>query len=208
MRAMRLLVLFAHPRLRQSVVQRAMLAAISGVPGITVRDLYALYPDFMVDARAEQSLLLEHDLVVLQHPLYWYSSPAIVKEWLDVVLEEGWAYGPGGTRLAGRFLLNALSTGGPTEAYHSKGRNRFAVRELLAPYDQTAYLCGMGWLEPFVIHAGRKLDADALTRKAEAYRELLVGLRDDRLDPVKHLAEGYTLPRGFARPTERAQHAS
>ena len=204
---MRLLVLFAHPRPRQSVVQRALLASITGLPDITVRDLYAEYPDFMVDARREQALLAEHDLVVLQHPLYWYSSPAIVKEWLDVVLEEGWAYGPGGTHLHGKFLLNALSTGGPTEAYHSKGRNRFAVRQLLAPYDQTAYLCGMGWLEPFVIHAGRKLDVATLTRKAENYRELLVGLRDGRHDPVKHLAEGYALPRDFTQRAERSSHA-
>ncbi|MEO8465674.1 MAG: NAD(P)H-dependent oxidoreductase [Gammaproteobacteria bacterium] len=200
---MRLLVLAAHPRPRQSVVQRAMLASITGLPDITVRDLYAEYPDFIIDVRREQALLVEHDVVVLQHPLYWYSSPAIVKEWLDVVLEEGWAYGPGGTQLSGKFLLNALSTGGPTEAYHSKGRNRFAVRELLAPYDQTAYLCGMGWLDPFVIHAGRKLDVATLTQKSEAYRELLVGLRDGRNDPVKHLAEGYTLPRGFK---QRAEH--
>ena len=205
---MRLLVLFAHPRPRQSVVQRAMLAAIAGLTDITVRDLYAVYPDFMIDARREQTLLLEHDLVVLQHPLYWYSSPAIIKEWLDVVLEEGWAYGPGGTRLRGKFLLNALSTGGPTEAYHSKGRNRFAVRQLLAPYDQTAYLCGMGWLEPFVIHSGRKLDVATLTHKAEIYRDLLVGLRDGRLDPEKHLAEGYSLPGGFSQRSEAPRHAS
>ena len=155
---MRILVLFAHPRLRQSVVQRAMLAAIAGLDDVTIRDLYADYPDLMIDPRREQEALLEHDLLVLQHPLYWYSSPAIVKEWLDVVLEEGWAYGSGGNRLHGKFLLNALSTGGPQEAYHGKGRNRFPVRTLLAPFDQTAYLCGMGWLEPFVVHAGRKLD--------------------------------------------------
>jgi len=185
-----------------------MLAAITGLPDVTVRDLYAEYPDFMVDPRREQALLLEHELVVLQHPLYWYSSPAIVKEWLDVVLEEGWAYGPGGTRLNGKFLLNAISTGGPTDTYHDDGRNRFAVRQLLAPYDQTAYSCGMGWLEPFVIHAGRKLDGATLTRKAENYRELLVGLRDDRFNPHKHLAEGYELPRGFAQRPEQAHHES
>jgi glutathione-regulated potassium-efflux system ancillary protein KefG len=184
-----------------------MLAAIANLADITVRDLYAVYPDFMIDARREQALLLEHDLIVLQHPLYWYSSPAIIKEWLDVVLEESWAYGPGGTKLRGKFLLNALSTGGPTEAYHTKGRNRFAVRQLLAPYDQTAYLCGMGWLEPFVIHSGRKLDPATLTHKAETYRDLLVGLRDGRLDPAKHLAEGYTLPSGFPQRSEAAHHA-
>jgi len=205
---MRLLVLFAHPRPRQSVVQRAMLAAIAQLPDITVRDLYAVYPDFMVDARREQALLADHDLVVLQHPLYWYSAPAIIKEWLDIVLQEGWAYGPGGTNLGGKFLLNALSTGGPTDAYHSKGRNRFAVRQLLAPYDQTAYLCGMGWLEPFVIHAGRKLDAATLTQKTESYRELLVGLRDGRHDPLKHLAEGYALPNDFPQRAQYSSHAT
>ena len=201
---MRILVLFAHPKLRQSVVQRAMLTAIAGLDGITVRDLYAEYPDLMIDARREQSSLLAHDVLVLQHPLYWYSSPAVVKEWLDIVLEEGWAYGTGGDRLHGKFLLNALSTGGPQEAYHGKGRNRFPMRELLAPFDQTAYLCGMGWLEPFVVHAGRKLDDAVLTERAERYRDLLIGLRDGRLDPQLHLADGYTLPPSFRRAVVHA----
>jgi glutathione-regulated potassium-efflux system ancillary protein KefG len=205
---MRILVLFAHPKVRQSVVQRAMLAAIAGLDGVTVRDLYAEYPDLLVDARREQVALSEHDLLVLQHPLYWYSSPAIVKEWLDVVLEEGWAYGAGGTRLNGKFLLNALSTGGPQEAYHGQGRNRFPVRSLLAPFDQTAYLCGMGWLEPFVIHAGRKLEAAALSSRTERYRDLLVGLRDGRLDPHKHLAAGYPLPPSFRHSAQRHADAS
>jgi glutathione-regulated potassium-efflux system ancillary protein KefG len=201
---MRILVLFAHPRLRQSIVQRALLGAISGLDGITVRDLYAEYPDLMIDARREQSSLLAHDLLVLQHPFYWYSSPAVIKEWLDIVLEEGWAYGAGGDRLHGKFLLNALSTGGPQEAYHGKGRNRFPMRELLAPFDQTAYLCGMGWLEPFVVHAGRKLDDAVLTERAERYRDLLIGLRDGRLDPQLHLADGYTLPPSFRRAVVHA----
>jgi len=201
---MRILVLFAHPRLRQSIVQRALLGAISGLDGITVRDLYAEYPDLMIDARREQSSLLAHDLLVLQHPFYWYSSPAVIKEWLDIVLEEGWAYGTGGDRLRGKFLMNALSTGGPQEAYHGKGRNRFPMRALLAPFDQTAYLCGMGWLEPFVVHAGRKLGAAALSERAERYRDLLIGLRDGRLDPHHHLAEGYTLPPSFRRAAVHA----
>jgi glutathione-regulated potassium-efflux system ancillary protein KefG len=200
---MRILVLFAHPRLRQSVVQRAMLASIRGLDDVTIRDLYAVYPDLMIDPRREQAELLGHDVIVLQHPLYWYSSPAIVKEWLDVVLEEGWAYGSGGNRLHGKFLLNAVSTGGPQEAYHGKGRNRFPVRMLLAPFDQTAYLCGMGWLEPFVVHAGRKLDSAALSSRAERYRDLLVGLRDGRLDPHRQLAEGFTLPPSFQHTTPR-----
>lgn len=180
-----------------------MLAAIAGLDDITVRDLYAEYPDLMIDPRREQDALLVHDLLVLQHPLYWYSSPAVIKEWLDIVLEEGWAYGSGGKALQGKFLLNAVSTGGPQEAYHGKGRNRFPVRTLLAPFDQTAYLCGMGWLEPFVVHAGRRLDAGALSSRGERYRDLLIGLRDGRLDPHRHLADGYPLPPNFEPATQR-----
>jgi len=194
---MKPLVIFAHPRFSASIVQKTMLSAISRLDGITIHDLYAAYPDFNIDVEAEQERLLAHDIVVFQHPFYWYSSPAIIKEWLDLVLEHGWAYGPGGTRLHRKFMMSALSTGGPAEAYRSTGRNRFAVRDLLAPFDQTAYLCGMGWLEPFIIHAGRNTDQVELTRRAETYRDLLIGLRDGRIDPLKHLAKGYDLPPSF-----------
>jgi glutathione-regulated potassium-efflux system ancillary protein KefG len=195
---MRILVLFAHPRLSGSVVQKAMLSAIAGLDGVTIRDLYAAYPDFAIDVAREQKLLLEHDLVVFQHPFYWYSCPAVVKEWLDLVLENGWAYGPGGTRLAGKFMMSAISTGGSEAAYHAGGRNRFEIGALLAPFDQTAHLCGMAWLEPFAVFAGRRAAPEQLNARAEAYRDIVVGLRDRRLDPMAMLAEGFDLPPAFA----------
>jgi glutathione-regulated potassium-efflux system ancillary protein KefG len=195
---MKILVLFAHPKLSGSVVQRAMLAAIQGLEHVTIRDLYAAYPDFSIDVAAEQAALLAHDVIVLQHPFYWYSSPAMVKEWLDLVLENGWAYGPGGTKLAGRFLLSAVSTGGSEQAYHHQGRNRFEIDELLSPFNQTAWLCAMAYLKPFVIHAGRRMRAEDLSAEVERYRDLIVALRDDRLDPLSHLAKGFALPPHFA----------
>ena len=62
-------------------------------------------------------MLLAHDIIVFQHPFYWYSSPAIIKEWQDLVLENGWAYGTGGNNLQGKYLMNAVSTGGNRDAY-------------------------------------------------------------------------------------------
>ena len=194
---MKVLVLHAHPRSTGSVVQKAMLRAIAGLEGVSLVDLYALYPDLAIDVAAEQQRLLAHDLIVLQHPFYWYSSPAIIKEWQDLVLENGWAYGPGGTRLAGRFLMSAISTGGSEAAYHHGGRNRFEIGELLSPFNQTAYLCSMAYLAPFVIHSGRRMPAADLTAAAESYRDLIVGLRDGRIDPLSRLAPGYTLPPAF-----------
>jgi glutathione-regulated potassium-efflux system ancillary protein KefG len=201
--AMNILVLHAHPRLSTSVVQRAMLRAIEGLDGVTLVDLYAEYPGLDIDVAREKQRLLHHDVIVLQHPFYWYSSPAIIKEWQDLVLENGWAYGAGGTRLAGRFLMSAISTGGPEQVYHREGRNRFEVAELLSPFNQTAYLCSMAYLAPFVVYSGRRMEPARLSTAAESYRDLIVGLRDGTIDPLSRLAPGYSLPPAFAEGISR-----
>jgi glutathione-regulated potassium-efflux system ancillary protein KefG len=203
----KILVLFAHPRLGTSVVQKAMLKAISGLDNVTFHDLYAAYPDFMIDVAREQALLLEHDVIVFQHPFYWYSCPAIIKEWMDLVLEHGWAYGTGGTNLHKKIMLSALSTGGSEDAYHHQGRNRYEVEELLAPFNQSAHLCGMAYLKPFIIFTGRHLDAAELAGHAESYRDILVDLRDGRLDPFSQLASKFELPKAFGSKLKRGENA-
>lgn len=179
----RVLVLFAHPVLERSRVNRRLVESIKGLDGVTIHDLYEAYPTMAINAKAEQKLLLEHDVIVFQHPFYWYSSPAILKEWQDLVLEHGWAYGEGGTQLRGKITLNAITTGGPEAAYRKGGYNRFTMRELLAPWDQTAHLCGMKFLAPFAVHAALKISGDAdLAASRAAYVRLVEALRDERLD--------------------------
>jgi glutathione-regulated potassium-efflux system ancillary protein KefG len=203
-----ILILFAHPRLSTSVVQRAMLRAVEGLENVTFHDLYAAYPDFLIDVKREQELLLAHDIIVFQHPFYWYSSPAIIKEWLDLVLENGWAYGTGGSKLHRKVMMNAISTGGSRDAYRDNGRNRFEIAQLLAPFDQSAHLCGMAYLAPFVIHTGRHMSESELSGEAENYRELLADMRDGRVDPLSRLAKDYELPKAFGALKARAEHAS
>lgn len=179
----RVLVLFAHPVLERSRVNKCLLGALRGLEGVTIHDLYEAYPTLAIDVAREQQLLLDHDVFVFQHPFYWYSTPAIMKEWLDLVLEHGWAYGHGGTQLRGKIMLNALTTGGPAQAYRVDGYNRFTVRQLLAPWDQTAHLCGIRYLAPFVVHAALRVVGDAeLASQRDSYRQLVEALRDDRVD--------------------------
>jgi glutathione-regulated potassium-efflux system ancillary protein KefG len=179
----RVLVLFAHPVLERSRVNRRLVSAIRDVENVTIHDLYAVYPTSNINVPREQELLLAHDVIVFQHPFYWYSVPAILKEWQDLVLEHGWAYGAGGTKLKGKITLNAVTTGGPATAYSKTGYNRFSVRELLAPWDQTAHLCGMRYLAPFAVHAALRIASDDdVAQRREDYRRLIVALRDDRLD--------------------------
>lgn len=174
----RILVLFAHPAYHRSRVQRALADAVRGLDGVTFHDLYETYWDFQLDVAHEQDLLRAHDLVVFQHPFYWYSSPAILKEWQDLVLEHGFAYGEEGTALRGKRLLSVLSAGGPQEAYGREGYNHFTVGELLAPFEQTARLCGMEYLPPLVVHNARALGDTEIARHAQAYRRRLEELRD------------------------------
>ena len=157
-----ILILFAHPAFERSRVHRQLASAVAELPGVTFHDLYEAYPDFDVDVRREQDLLLAHDVVVLQHPFYWYSTPPLVKQWEDLVLEHGWAYGTGGTALHGKRLLSAISAGGPERAYRPGGYNRFSLRQLLTPLEQTARLCGMEYLPPFVVFGTHRLDDEQI----------------------------------------------
>jgi len=176
------LILFGHPALRRSRVNRVLVNAVRGLDGVTVHDLYETYPELDIDVPREQRLLDEHEIVIFQHPFYWYSTPSIFKEWQDLVLEHGWAYGREGRALQGKTLLNAISTGGAEEAYSQSGSDCYTVRELLVPIEQTARLCGMEYLPPFVVHGTHSLNAATIGRHAADYRRTVEALRDGALD--------------------------
>jgi glutathione-regulated potassium-efflux system ancillary protein KefG len=179
----RILVQLAHPVLERSRVNRRLAAAVSKLDGVTLNDLYEVYPRMNIDVKREQKLLLEHDVVVFQHPFYWYSAPAMVKQWQDLVLEHGWAYGHSGKHLTGKITFNAITTGGPEVAYKEGGYNRFSIRTLLSPFDQTAHLCGMKFLAPFAVHAAMRIETDADAEPhAKDYLAVLEALRDDRFN--------------------------
>lgn len=168
------LVLLAHPDLAHSVVNQALLqAAARSGPRVAVRDLYALYPDYLIDTATEQACLARARLVVWQHPIHWYHMPALMKLWVDEVLTYGWAYGPEGTRLHGKDLWLVASTGGPVESYHPASYNRHPFSSFLPPYEQTAALCGMRFLPPLLLHGAHRVAPDALAAHAKHYAERL-----------------------------------
>lgn len=169
------LVIFAHPVLERARVAPGLLAAAEGAPQVEVRDLYELYPDFIIDVEAEQQALLQAQRIVLQFPLFWYSAPALLKQWLDEVLTHGFAFGEGGTALEGKTLSCAVSTGGGAAAYQTEGQKRFTLDDFLAPIDQAAFLCRMKYAKPFVVHGAKINSPAALARAAGRYADYLKG---------------------------------
>ena len=168
-----LLVLFTHPYPRKSRVNRAMIEAIRNLSHVTVHDLYEAYPNFNIDVKYEQALLLHHQVLIVQHPMYWYSGPALLKEWQDVVLEYEFAYGPTGTALHGKEWVQAISTGNAADTYWYEGRNRFTVEEFLRPFEQTARLCGMIYRPPFLVQGVHQVSPEQIAHYAEQYRDFL-----------------------------------
>ena len=178
-----LLVYYAHPGHKHSHVNKHMASMAGALDGITFVDLYSDYPRFDIDVDAEQQRLLDHDVILFQFPLFWYSTPSILKEWQDLVLEHGFAYGADGDRLAGKRMMLALTAAGPEEAYSSGGYQHYPLRDFLRPLEQTALLCGMHFESPYVLFSSLKAPATGtVDRHVEGYRHMLEAIRDDRYD--------------------------
>lgn len=188
----KILLLFAHPAFQKSRINHKLVAAAGKLSGVTFHDLYENYPDFFIEVKKEQQLLINHDIIVWQHPFYWYNVPALLKEWMDLVLEHGFAYGANGNALEGKSLLSVISTGGRKEVYSSAGRNHYTMNQFLLPFKQSAGLCGMKYLPPFVVHGAHTITNNEIDSFADKYRKALILLRDgkiagDRFDGITYL---------------------
>lgn len=181
MSAPKILIIFAHPALEKSRVHYGLANALLPRRLVTWHDLYETYPDFDIDINREQKLLLKHDLIIFQHPFYWYSMPGLLKDYFDLVLEHGWAYGTGGDRLKGKKWMHIISTGGPKESYARKGFNRFTMRQFLTPLDQTANLCGCTFLPPYVIHGAHTLNLEDIDEIALDYQQFIQALKENQI---------------------------
>lgn len=166
-----ILLLYCHPSPHKSRYNRRLQEVARKVPGLKIRDLYELYPSMYVDEGAEQKALIAADLVVLQFPIYWFSAPALLKEWMDVVLQNGFAYGEGGTALNGKKAMIAVSTGAPEDAYQPGATHGANIESFLLPFRMTAEFCGMKVVQPFVTYGVRSLEYDAINARAEAFVE-------------------------------------
>ncbi len=187
----KILILFAHPLYEKSHAHKALVAQIPDSEHITFHDLYELYPDFNIDIRREQEILAQHDIIILQHPMYWYSCPPILKQWIDLVLEYNWAYGAKGTYLEGKFLFQVITTGGKKENYSSLGKDRFTIFELLEPFNQTAQVCKMIYLPPYVVHGTHEMQDQDYQNAAKDYHTLLNFLINNELQFRGILEEQY-----------------
>lgn len=196
------LILFAHPRFEQSRANKALLSALHHENYITVHDLYERYPDFNIDTGYERNLLLSHNIVVWHYPFYMYSAPSMIKQWIDVVLEHGWAHGEGGCNMAHKIAFHTLTTGGAREGYSRSGYNRYSLGEFLVPFEQTARLCNMTYLPPFAVQGTYRLKDADFQAVAGLYKNLLQRLAQGTFS-IEEICQHELLNDWIARPQQQ-----
>jgi putative NADPH-quinone reductase len=150
-----ILVLLAHPSIEGSIVNSALFNAAVDHESVTAINLYKEYPDFNINAKKEQKRLLDHDVIIFLFPTFWYSTPALLKEWQDKVLEYGFAFGSTGNKLLGKKLLCVTSTGSPISAYQNRLNDKPISRNLLLPLEMMAQDAGFNFIEPLVLYGAR-----------------------------------------------------
>lgn len=160
-----------------------MVDVATSLDGITCVDLYAEYPRHNINIDTEQQRLLDHQVILFQFPLFWYSTPSLIKEWQDLVLEHGFAYGSGGDKLKDKIMMLAITAAGPEQAYTPNGYQRHPIRTFLTPLEQTARLCKMYFATPYVLYSSLLAPERSLIEPhARGYQRLLEAIRDDHYD--------------------------
>ncbi|MFS2017659.1 NAD(P)H-dependent oxidoreductase [Massilia sp. CT11-108] len=174
-----ILVIYAHPAPHRSPVHRRLAETARALPGVELCDLYQRYPDFDIDGEQERERLRAAHLLVFLHPFRWYGMPSIVKEWMDVVLQPGWAYNDyahtGECALRGKSFWLVTTTGSGPDAYQPGGLHGRPFADFLAPYEATAALCGMDWIAPLVMHGAAQATPEAIDAFAGEFRHRLEG---------------------------------
>lgn len=162
-----------------------LMRSSAEIEHVTVVDLYREYPNFRININKEQQRLQEHDIIIFMFPLYWYSTPAILKEWQDLVLEYGFAYGTDGNALHGKIFFCSITAGGPEKAYRADGYNHFTLGELLQPLEQTASFTGMMYLPPYVLFSSHSaVEEGRIQDHITHWQQLLKACVENRVDPI------------------------
>lgn len=168
------LIILGHPDFENSVANKTIIDELMNSHlDIEIRDLNSLYPVYKIDVKAEQLALLNHQTIVFQYPIYWYSMPAILKQWFDVVFEYQFAYGSKGDKLKGKNFVPSFTVGASEEGYSTLKEHHFRVLEFCKAIEQTAYFVQMNYIDPIYVHgtskaAGYKPDEIVASAKKQA----------------------------------------
>ncbi|MDR6295015.1 NAD(P)H-dependent oxidoreductase [Pantoea dispersa] len=170
---MKTTVLVIHPNINQSRINSALAKGAEPLTDVNVRYLYDLYPDGKINVAAEQAELEGADRIVLQFPMQWYSTPPLLKQWLDDVLTYGWSHGGETQALKDKQLMLAVSLGGAESAYQPDGAAGHTVNEYLLSFETISGYLGLKYVKPFITGGAATITDEQIASQVERYATIL-----------------------------------
>ena len=168
---MKTLIILAHPDIEASRINKALKTAALESE-VSMSELYEKYPDFSFDVKKEQELLVKHDKIILQFPCFWYSSPPLLKKYIDDIFEYGFAYGSSGTALKDKEFGFCVSFGAKEDQLCEESYcNR--VEDIFILLKCSFSFVGARFIKPFFIFDAQNLSDEDLKEKARAYRDYI-----------------------------------
>ena len=164
----KVVILLAHPNMKGSQANKALIDAVGDIEGVAVFNLYELSPDIAFNVDEWSKIISDASAVIYQFPFYWMSAPSLLKKWQDEVF----TFLSKTPAVAGKPLTVVTTTGSEFDAYRSGGRNGFTTDELLRPYQGSAIHSGMVWQTPIVVYGMGTADAGKnIAEGANTYRQ-------------------------------------
>lgn len=166
------LMILAHPKIEESIGNKIISELTNQNDNVEVRHLNALYPDFKIDVKAAQAALLRSDVIIFQYPLYWYSTPAILKEWIDQVFEYGFAFGQD-YKLADKKVIVSVTVGSDKKDYPQE-----VIDKILFPFKGLSAYCKMNYVGEILSNNINNYTPEATEKAKEIAKEHAEKLMD------------------------------
>lgn len=176
MKKNKILILFAHPLYEKSRVNQIINNYIPDSEYITFNDLYEEYPDFEIDTNREQDLILNHDIIIWQHPFYWYSCPALLKQWMDMVLHFETENDLDIHQLKGKAVFQVMSIGPQNHSYLDNRPDDRDTLDYLLPFQKTVEFSNMQYLPPYMVRIDKMNSLVDIHKKGRNYGYILEAL--------------------------------
>ena len=142
----KILVIAGHPNYKASFANRNILDEFHKlVPHADIVYLDALYNMKPINVEEEQRRLRGANVIVLEFPIWWYSSPSLMHRYVEDVFTHGFAYGSQGKALNDKKFILSFTFGSSQEDYTPMGAQHVTVEQLLPPFLAMVNLTGMDW---------------------------------------------------------------
>lgn len=161
---MRTLIIVTHPDIENSIINKRWIEELSKHPKeYTIHELYKEYPDSNIDVKREQKLVESHQNLVFQFPIFNFSSPSLLKKWIDDVLIYGWSYGKnGGDKLQNRKIALAVSAGIREKDYRADGKYHYTLEQILVPFKMLfKFYCHGDYYDFFSFYGSEKIPGES-----------------------------------------------